>query len=100
LVQGLPTSVRTEQKEPFLKHELFTAPIVANLEGNITRALPRSTLPLHDVAGSTLPDMIVEYGQTDLRQLDQLCQIARKKFCQIIPKVTILLSPVPPKIVS
>jgi hypothetical protein len=44
--------------------------------------------------------MIVEYGQTDLRQLDQLCQIARKKFCQIIPKVTILLSPVPPKIVS
>jgi hypothetical protein len=80
LVQGLPTSVRTEQdKEPFLKHELFTAPIVANLEGNITRALPRSTLPLHDVAGSTLPDMIVEYGQTDLRQLDQLCQIARKK---------------------
>jgi hypothetical protein len=89
LVQGLPTSVRTEQdKEPFLKHELFTAPIVANLEGNITRALPRSTLPLHDVAGSTLPDMIVEYGQTDLRQLDQLCQIARKKFGQIIRKVT------------
>jgi len=46
-------------------------------------------LPLHDVAGSTLPDMIVEYGQTDLRQLDQLCQIDvlsvfKGKFVQVI----------------
>jgi hypothetical protein len=70
------------------KHELFTARLPQILRANVSRTLPRSTLRSHDVTDSALSDMIVQYGQADLRHLDQLCQIIRKVTSSLNPTFT------------